>query len=76
MIRRQNPFKKEFFRHIGLVSQLGFSVVFIIAVTVIFFSYIEKKLQTNGILMIAGVLLGVVLGMLTAYRQIKKYLSK
>jgi len=76
MLRKQNPFKNEFFKHIGLVTQLGFSVAIPLIICVLGFNYLDKWLQTEGDLMIIGVILGVALGMLAVYRQLKKYYGR
>ncbi len=73
MLKRQNPFKTEFFKHIGLITQLGTSVVLAIILCILGFSYFDKVFQTQGVLKIAGVLSGVILGLFVAYRQLKKY---
>ena len=73
MLEKQNPFKNEFFKHIGLITQLGTSVILSIILCVLGFNYFDGIFGTNGVLKIAGVLSGVVLGMFVAYRQLKKY---
>jgi len=76
MLKEQNPFKFEFFKHFGLITRLGLSVVVSIVICVLGFNYLDKKLQTNGNLLIVGVVLGVILGMIAAYRQLKKYYER
>lgn len=76
MLKNQNPFRSEFFSHIGLITQLGTSVVAAIILSILGFNYLDKILHSHGILRIAGVLIGVILAMLTAYRQLKKYYQK
>ena len=73
MRKKQNPLKNEFLKHIGLITQLGTSVVLTIVLCVLGFNYLDELLNAGGILKIAGVLLGVFLAMFTAYRQLKKY---
>jgi len=76
MLRKQNPFRNDFFKYIGLITQLGFSVIIPIVICVLGFSYLDKRLEMNGNLIVAGIILGVALGMITAYRQLKKYYGK
>jgi len=76
MFKRQNPFRADFFRHIGLITQLGTSVVLSIILSILGFNYLDSVLDTRGVLKIAGVLIGVIIGMLAAYRQLKKYYEK
>jgi membrane associated rhomboid family serine protease len=73
MLKNQNPFRPEFFKYIGLIANLGISVVLTIILCFLGFNYFDKIFHTQGILKIVGVLAGVVLGMFVAYRQIKKY---
>jgi F0F1-type ATP synthase assembly protein I len=73
MLEKQNPFKNEFFKYIGLITQLGSSVILSIILCILGFVYLDRKFHTNGILIIPGVILGVLLGMVMAYRQLKKY---
>jgi len=72
MLKNQNPLSKRFLKHIGLITQLGLSVVSSILIFVLGFMYLDRKLNTNGKLVIVGVLLGVASGILAAYKLLKK----
>ena len=72
MWKKQNPLAREIIKHIGLITQLGLSIVGSILIFVLGFLYLDNKLHTEGKLIIAGVLLGVAAGILAAYRLIKK----
>jgi len=73
MSRKENHFKNEFLKHLGIITQLGLSVVLTIVLCVLGFSYFDRIFNAGGILMISGVISGVILSMLIAYRQLKKY---
>jgi galactitol-specific phosphotransferase system IIC component len=73
MRKPDNPIIKELFRNFTLISQLGFSVIISILLFVFGFVYIDKKLDTNGDLVIVGIVLGVIVGILAAYRLVKKH---
>ena len=69
---KQNSLNKEILKHLGLITQLGLSVIGSILIFVLGFVYLDKKLHTGGKLIIIGVLLGVATGILAAYRLMKK----
>ena len=72
MQKNKNPVLKELLKNIGLITQLGLSMISSILIFVLGFVYLDKKLQTDGSLVIIGVLLGVAAGILAAYKLIKK----
>ncbi|MDO9578710.1 MAG: AtpZ/AtpI family protein [Candidatus Cloacimonadales bacterium] len=72
MLKNQNPMLREILKNIGLITQLGLSVISPILIFVLGFVYLDKKLHTEGKLIIIGVLLGVATGILAAYRLLKK----
>lgn len=72
----ENPLTKEIFKHFALISQLGFSVISSILLFVFGFLYLDRKLNTGGNLIIAGVVLGVLVGILAAYSLIKKHFKE
>jgi len=63
----------EVMKYIGLISQLG--LTFIISLLAIFFLFLflDRKLQTNGILMIPGLILGILTGGVAVYRLITRF---
>ena len=73
MRKPENPIIKELFKNFALISQLGFSVIISILLFVFGFVYIDKKLAANGNLIIVGIVLGVIVGILAAYRLIKRH---
>ena len=75
MRKNQNPLLKEIFKNFALISQLGFSVIISILIFVFGFVYLDKKLDTGGNLIIVGVVLGVIFGILAAYRLVSKQLK-
>ncbi|MFC1898695.1 AtpZ/AtpI family protein [Candidatus Cloacimonadota bacterium] len=72
LTKRDNQLNKEILKNFGLITQLGLSVVISVLIFVLGFAYLDKKLDSDGKLIILGVLLGVASGILAAYRLIKK----
>jgi F0F1-type ATP synthase assembly protein I len=70
--KQNNQINKEILKNFGLITQLGFSVISSILIFVLGFVYLDRKLNTDGKLIIIGVILGVASGILVAYRLIKK----
>lgn len=75
LLPKKNPVLQEILKNFGLVTQLGLSVISAILIFVLGFNYLDKKLLANGKLLILGVLLGVLCGILLAYRQVSKYVK-
>ena len=73
MRKPDNPIIKELFKNFALISQLGFSVIISILLFVFGFVFIDKKLDANGNLIIVGIVLGVIAGIMAAYRLVKKH---
>ena len=76
MWKRKNPLNSELIKYISLISQLGFTII---GSRLLFLSgamFLERKFQTEGILILIGVLLGVVVGVFAAYKLLKKTLEK
>jgi F0F1-type ATP synthase assembly protein I len=63
-------------KYFGLVSQLGLSFISAFLILFFLFLFLDKKLKTNGILLIIGTILGVASGIFTAYKILKKYYEK
>ena len=70
--KRDNQINKEILKNISLITQLGLSVISSILLFVLGFVYLDKRLHTDGKLIIIGVLLGVATGVLAAYKLLKK----
>lgn len=56
--------------------QLGLTVISSILIFLVGALYLEKKFQTDGLLILAGVLIGAVTGIFAAYKLLKKILEK
>ena len=76
MWKRKNLLNNELLKYISLTTQLGFTVVSSILLFLVGSIYLEKKFQTNGVLILAGVLIGVAVGIFAAYKLLKKNLEK
>ncbi|HPR16626.1 MAG TPA: AtpZ/AtpI family protein [Candidatus Cloacimonadota bacterium] len=67
---------KEILKNIGLITQLGLSVIVPILIFVLGFAYLDQKIQAEGKLIILGVVIGVISGVVSAYRLVRKYFKK
>ena len=76
MWKRKNQLNSELLKYISLVSQLGFTVISSILILLAISIYLEKKFQTNGIIILIGILIGVVAGVFSAYKLLKKSIEK
>lgn len=76
MWNKKSPLNNELLKYISLVTQLGLTVISSILIFLVGALYLEKKFQTEGVLILIGVLIGVVTGVFAAYRLLKKTLEK
>jgi len=76
MWKKKNQLNNELLKYISLITQLGFTVIGSILIFLVGAIYLEKKFQTNGILILVGVLIGVAAGVFAAYKLLKKTLEK
>jgi len=76
MWKRKSQLNNELLKYISLVTQLGLTVISSILIFLVGAIFLEKRFQTDGILILAGVLIGVVAGIFAAYRLLKKTLEK
>lgn len=63
---------QEIMSYVGLVTEIGLTLVLLI---IIFFAiglYIDRRLNTKGIFLIIGIIAGVIIGFYNAYRCISK----
>ncbi len=63
----------ELLKYISLITRVGTTFIFSLLIIFFLFLFLDKKLQTNGILLGIGTLLGVFAGFYTVYRLVKKY---
>lgn len=73
MKKERNPFTREILRNFALISELGLSVVVSVLIFIFAFVYLDKKLNTDGKIVIVGVVLGVIVGIMAAYRLLQKH---
>ena len=76
MWKKQKILNKELLTHFGLITQLGLSVITPILIFTFGFIYLDRKLHTEGKLIIIGVILGVIAGIVAAYRLIRRFYGK
>ncbi len=76
MRKRKNQLNNELLKYISLVSQLGLTVIGSILILLAVSIYLEKKFQTNGLIILIGILVGVVAGVFSAYKLLKKSIEK
>ena len=76
MRKRKSQLNSELIKYISLVTQLGLTVISSILIFLVGAIYLEKKFQTDGVLILIGVLIGVAAGVFAAYKLLKKTLEK
>ncbi len=76
MWKKQKILDKELLRHLSLLGQLGLTVISSILIFFFVFLYLDRKLQTGGILVGVGVFLGVIAGVIAAYKLLKGFYEK
>jgi ABC-type cobalamin transport system permease subunit len=76
MWKKQKILNKELLKHFGLITQLGLSVITSILIFTFGFIYLDRKLHTEGKLIIIGVVLGVIAGIMAAYKLIRRFYEK
>ena len=76
MWKRKSQLNSELIKYISLVTQLGLTVISSILIFLVGAIYLEKKFQTDGVLILIGVLIGAAAGVLSAYKLLKRYLEK
>jgi len=74
MLKRKKLINSEILKYISLVSQLGFVMISSILVLLIPAVFLERKFQTNGVLILIGVLFGVITGIFAVYKLLKRML--
>lgn len=76
MWKKKNRLNNELLKYINLITQLGLTVISSILIFLVGAIYLEKKFQTDGILILVGVLIGTAAGVFAAYKILKKTLEK
>lgn len=76
MWKKKNQLNSELLKYISLITQLGFTVIGSILIFLVGAIYLEKKFQTDGVLILIGVLIGAAAGVFAAYKLLKKTLEK
>ena len=66
----------EIFQYFTLITQLGLTVILSILLCTFLFIFLDSKINSNGILIPVGVILGVLIGILSAYKLIKRSFEK
>jgi len=67
------PMNGEVIKYIGLLSQLGLTFISSLLIIFFLFLFLDRKLQTGGILLIPGLILGIVAGGVAVYRLITRF---
>ena len=76
MWKKKNQLNNELLKYISLITQLGLTIISSILIFLVGAIYLEKKIQTDGVLILVGVLLGVSVGIFAAYKLLKKTFEK
>lgn len=75
MWKRKKNLNRELIKYLSLISQLGLTVIGSILIFLVPSIFLEKKFQTDGVLILIFVLLGVSAGVYAAYKLLKKTLE-
>ncbi len=70
--RRAKPGRKEYWEHLALVSQVGLTMAGSIILFLLAGFLLDRWLGTRGLFTVVFILLGIVGGGYTVYRQIMK----
>ncbi|MDP8201968.1 MAG: AtpZ/AtpI family protein [Candidatus Tenebribacter burtonii] len=76
MWKKKSSLNSELLKYINLITQLGLTVVSSILIFLAGAIYLEKRFQTDGVLILVGVVLGVSVGIFAAYKLLKKTFKK
>lgn len=76
MWKKQKILDKDLLKHLSLLGQLSLTVISSILIFFFVFLYLDRKLQTGGILVGVGVFLGVIAGVMAAYKLLKGFYEK
>lgn len=76
MSRREDPYRQQVFRSLGLVGYLGFAMAVPIAAGAWLGHLVDGKTGGSGIFAVVGILLGVAAGALSAYKIIMQALAE
>jgi ABC-type cobalamin transport system permease subunit len=63
----------EIVKYLGIITQIGLTVVGSILIFFFLFLFLDKKLNTRGILLPVGIILGIVSGFVCSYRILKRF---
>ena len=63
----------EIVKYLGIITQIGLTVVGSILIFFFLFLFLDKKLNTRGILLPVGIILGIVSGFVYSYRILKRF---
>ncbi|MBN2017534.1 MAG: AtpZ/AtpI family protein [Candidatus Cloacimonetes bacterium] len=69
---KNKGYYKEVFEGLGLVAQLGLTMVINILIFFFIGLFIDRKWHLKGFPIIIGIFLGIVTGAMSCYRMIKK----
>ena len=69
---KNKGYYKEVFEGLGLVAQLGLTMVINILIFFFIGLFVDRKWHLRGIPIIIGIFLGVVTGAMSCYRMFKK----
>ena len=67
-----SPSSKNFFYYLGLVSQVGFTMVLSILIFLLIGVFLDRKIGSKGIIIFLFSLLGIGAGFFSCYRLLTK----
>jgi ABC-type antimicrobial peptide transport system permease subunit len=63
----------EIVQYLRIITQIGLTVVGSILIFFFLFLFLDKKLNTRGILLPIGIIIGIVSGFICSYRILKRF---
>lgn len=73
-MKRGNSFiDPEIISYLSLITQLGLTMIIFIVIFLLIGRYVDKLLGTNQVFLIVGILIGLIGGIYTNYKQLRKF---
>ncbi|MCF7857880.1 MAG: AtpZ/AtpI family protein [Candidatus Cloacimonetes bacterium] len=75
MLKKNKKLNSVLVKYISLITQLGLTMISSILICLLGAVYLERKIQTDGLIILIGVLIGVAAGIFLSYKLLKKMLE-
>lgn len=64
------PMPRPIFSYLGLLTQIGLTIIFTLVIAIFIGQYLDKKFSLNGIFTVIFILVGIAAGFISVYKQI------